>query len=81
MIQTESPYYQPTPKPPAPFDAVVGVFRGDPSYECKKDDKFNGCDESWGVIIERSENIFVAGAGVYSWFSTYSQDCSKYYRP
>ncbi|KAJ6785242.1 hypothetical protein PWT90_07209 [Aphanocladium album] len=75
MTQTESPYYQPTPKP-APFDAVVGVFLGDPSYECKKDDKFNGCDESWGVIIERSENIFVAGAGVYSWFSTYFQDCT-----
>lgn len=71
MIQTESPYYQPTLKPPAPFNAVVGVFCGDLSYKCKKDDKFNKCDKLWGVIIERLENIFVVSVGVYLWFFTY----------
>ncbi|KAF2271266.1 pectin lyase-like protein [Westerdykella ornata] len=75
MIQTESPYYQPTPPPPAPFDAVVGKFVGDPNYDCAAGDDFNGCDESWAVIIRESQNIFVAAAGLYSWFSTYTQDC------
>jgi len=75
MIQTESPYYQPTPQPPAPFTSSVGVFRGDPDYTCTPGDEFNGCDESWAVIIRQSESIFVAGAGLYSWFSTYTQTC------
>lgn len=77
MIQTESPYYQPNPQPPAPFEAVVGKFPGDPMYKCPAaDEELSGCDASWGVIIRGSENVFIAGAGIYSWFSTYSQDCS-----
>ncbi|KLU87180.1 hypothetical protein, variant [Magnaporthiopsis poae ATCC 64411] len=74
-IQTESPYYQPTPKPPAPFESAVGKLAGDPDYSCKAGDEFSGCDESWAVIMRECANIFVAGAGLYSWFSTYSQDC------
>lgn len=77
MIQSESPYYQPTPKPPSPFTNAVGVISGDPTYDCKEDDEYNGCDESWALIIRKSSNIFIAGAGMYSWFSTYTQDCSK----
>ncbi|KGO66430.1 Pectin lyase fold/virulence factor [Penicillium italicum] len=75
MIQTESPYYQPTPNPPAPFKGAVGVLPGDPSYKCAADDELSGCDESWGVIIKGSEDVFIASAGIYSWFSTYTQDC------
>jgi hypothetical protein len=68
MLQTESPYYQPTPPPPAPF-ADVGKFPGDPNYTCAAEDDFNGCDESWSTIITGSENIFNAAAGIYkvSW--------------
>jgi len=29
IIQSESPYYQPTPSPPAPFGAAVGKLPGD----------------------------------------------------
>lgn len=75
MLQTESPYYQPTPPPPAPFAAVVGDFPGDPDYTCAAGDDFSGCDESWSTIITGSQDIFIAGAGVYSWFSTYAQTC------
>lgn len=78
MIQTESPYYQPTPPPPAPFGDEVGLMPGDPVFKCGVDqDELGGCDESWAVIVRGSSNILVAGAGLYSWFSTYSQDCSK----
>ncbi|KAJ3499549.1 hypothetical protein NLG97_g251 [Lecanicillium saksenae] len=75
MIQTESPYYQPNPKPPAPFTDVVGKMAGDPKYDCASDDPLSGCDESWSTIMTASENIFIAAAGLYSWFSTYSQSC------
>ena len=75
MLQTESPYYQPSPAPPAPYKANVGVFRGDPKYNCGND--FDGCDESWAVMIVGSQNIYVCSAGIYSWFSTYAQTCSK----
>jgi hypothetical protein len=73
MLQTESPYYQPMPKPPAPFSNVIGQFAGDPSYRCGND--FDGCDASWAVIVRKSSNLHFAGAGVYSWFSSYTQDC------
>ena len=76
MIQTESPYYQPTPQPPAPFEGVVGLFPGDPDYSCDSESDFSGCDQSWGLIMRQSGNVFIAGAGLYSWFSAYTQDCS-----
>lgn len=66
MLQTESPYFQPTPPPPAPFAAVVGLFPGDPDYKCAAGDEFSGCDESWAVMMTGSKNIFIAGAGLYS---------------
>ncbi|KAH9845616.1 glycoside hydrolase family 55 protein [Teratosphaeria destructans] len=75
LLQTESPYFQPTPPPPEPFAAVVGGFVGDPDYTCAAGDETNGCDEAWSVIITESEGIVIAGAGIYSWFSTYSQTC------
>jgi len=75
MLQTESPYYQPTPAPPNPFSGVVGLFPGDPDYTCASNDAFNGCDQSWAVIMTKSRNIIVTSAGIYSWFSTYTQAC------
>lgn len=75
FLQTESPYFQPTPPPPAPFAAVVGNFSGDPDYSCVANNNFSGCDESWSVIMTKSENIFIASAGLYSWFTSYSQSC------
>ncbi|KAI4613082.1 hypothetical protein J4E83_007493 [Alternaria metachromatica] len=75
LLQTESPYYQPTPSPPAPFKSALGVFSGDPKYECAAGDEFSGCDESWAIIMRESQNVFIASAGLYSWFSTYAQTC------
>ena len=78
MIQSESPYFQPTPKAPAPYDGVVGKLAGDPDYSCSNSSEFGGCDASWAVLMRGCRNIFVAGAGLYSWFSTYTQECSMY---
>ncbi len=73
MIQTESPYYQPTPKPPAPFASDVGVFPGDPAFLCNNGGE--GCDASWAVRMVESSNITISGAGLYSWFDTYVEKC------
>ncbi|GIJ92325.1 hypothetical protein Asppvi_011306 [Aspergillus pseudoviridinutans] len=51
FLQTESPYYQPTPKPPAPFDQVVGTFDSDPTYGSDGSDA-DGCDASCAVIMK-----------------------------
>ncbi|KAJ6263642.1 Glucan 1,3-beta-glucosidase [Drechslerella dactyloides] len=73
MIQTESPYYQPTPLPPDQFSSAQrGLFPGDEFYlDCPGGP---GCDASWAVMISESDNIYIAGAGLYSWFSSYNQD-------
>ncbi|CAG8005098.1 unnamed protein product [Penicillium nalgiovense] len=70
MIQTESPYYQPAPKAPNPF--TVGQFPNDPSFD---DCTGNSCEVSWALRIIDSSAIYSLGAGLYSWFSDYSQDC------
>lgn len=75
LLQTESAYFQPSPAPPAPFADVVGKFAGDPDYSCTAGNEFSGCDESWAVMVQQSQNIIVASAGLYSWFSSYSQSC------
>lgn len=74
MIQTESPYYQPTPKPPAPILDAVGALNGDPDYTCRDGNNL-GCDASWAMRVIESQDITIHGAGLYSWFSTYTQDC------
>lgn len=72
MIQTESPYYQPVPKAPQPFR--TGLFPNDPTFsECTALDP--RCYSSWALRIIDSSAVYVLGAGLYSWFSDYSQDC------
>ncbi|KAF3908275.1 hypothetical protein AA313_de0205493 [Arthrobotrys entomopaga] len=72
MIQTESPYYQPTPDPPSMLQSAQrGLFHGDEFYlDCPGG---VGCDSSWALSIQRSQNIYIAGAGLYSWFTSYDQ--------
>ncbi|KAJ7737441.1 glycoside hydrolase family 55 protein [Mycena maculata] len=57
LIQTETPYFQPTPVPPAPFSIDTGL--GDPAQI------FN---DAWALVITNSANIFIYGAGLYSFF-------------
>ncbi|KAJ3160489.1 hypothetical protein HDU88_007949 [Geranomyces variabilis] len=73
MIQTESPYYQPTPTPPAPFSpGIAGQYASDPDYAgCTAGTA--GCDAAWAVIIRQSKDIVINGAGLYSWFTSYDQ--------
>ncbi|KAG2000883.1 hypothetical protein GB937_010729 [Aspergillus fischeri] len=72
MIQTESPYYQPTPKAPHPFTS--GIFPNDPTFDdCEPGSSL--CAFAWAVRIIDSKTVYMLGAGLYSWFNDYSQAC------
>lgn len=75
MIQTESPYFQDTPRAPAPFGTAPALYKAsDPTFDfCKPGER--KCAVSWGVRIVNSEKIYIYGAGLYSWFDNYDQAC------
>lgn len=71
VIQTETPYMSPKP------DALNGGFTpsdqySDPTFaDCQSE----SCKEAWGLRVIGSEDIYVYGAGLYSFFSAYEQTC------
>lgn len=70
-IQTETPYYQPNPVAPAPFQ-LASSFADDPSFtHCTTD----GCRAAWGLRIIDSDKVVIHSAGLYSFFQDYYQDC------
>lgn len=59
MIQTESPYFQPSPPKPEPFK--LGKFPNDPEdIDCET------CTSSWAVRIIDSKTVSILGAGMFS---------------
>ncbi|KAF8154413.1 exo-beta-1,3-glucanase [Crassisporium funariophilum] len=66
LIQTESPYYQPNPVAPAPF-SLSTTFK-DPAL-------YSPNPSAWGLSIKTSNNILIFGAGLYSFFDKYTQQC------
>jgi hypothetical protein len=71
-IQTETPYYQPEPIAPKPFD-IAASFPGDPDFTSCNGDA--ACASSWGMIVSDSSSVTVHAAGLYSFFQDYYQDC------
>jgi hypothetical protein len=72
-IQTETPYFQPNPVAPQPFDTQV-AFPADPSFaNCAT----SSCAAAWGLRIVNSANATVHGAGLYSFFQDFYQDCDS----
>ncbi|CAE6353085.1 unnamed protein product [Rhizoctonia solani] len=69
LIQTETPYWQPNPAPPAPFTINSSYY--DPSFT-------NG-SAAWALRVQASSNIYVYGAGLYSFFQNYVQTCLDSY--
>ncbi|KAJ5639538.1 uncharacterized protein N7484_007400 [Penicillium longicatenatum] len=72
MLQTEAPYFQPSPKAPAPV--TVGLFPNDPTFADCAESSLT-CAVAWAVRVIDSSTIYMLGSGIYSWFSSYSQDC------
>lgn len=73
MIQTETPYYQSSPPAPAPFASRSDL--NDPDFSNCGSDK--QCAMAWGLIVQKSENVFLYGAGLYNFFQNYDQSCLK----
>ncbi|GAB7356620.1 hypothetical protein MBLNU459_g7342t1 [Dothideomycetes sp. NU459] len=72
-MQTETPYWQPTPTADA-LSTSDTLLASDPTFaHCATDD--SACREAYALRIVDSTNIYIYGAGLYSFFSTYSEDC------
>ncbi|EGN94233.1 glycoside hydrolase family 55 protein [Serpula lacrymans var. lacrymans S7.3] len=66
FAQTESPYYQPSPAAPAPFSTDSAY--SDPSFSSSQ-------TSAWGMYVQSSSDITLFGAGFYSFYENYVQDC------
>ncbi|KAI0724043.1 exo-beta-1,3-glucanase [Cerioporus squamosus] len=66
LIQTETPYYQPVPAPPAPFSTNSAYH--DPTFSSSQ-------TSAWAVTITDSTDLIIFGAGLYSFYSNYDQAC------
>ncbi|KNG86511.1 exo-beta-1,3-glucanase Exg0 [Aspergillus nomiae NRRL 13137] len=70
LIQTETPYYQANPNALTPFTPQTKWNDPDFSY-CKTD----GCRKAWGLRVQNTSDMYVYGAGLYSFFENYGQTC------
>ncbi|ROW13772.1 hypothetical protein VPNG_03661 [Cytospora leucostoma] len=85
QIQTETPYYQPNPPAPYPFDKIDDTLH-DPDFssDCAGLDhsSISGanitapCEMAWGLRVINSSNVVIYGAGHYSFFNNYNTTCS-----
>ncbi|POS78851.1 exo-beta-1,3-glucanase [Diaporthe helianthi] len=74
QLQTETPYFQPTPNSLSPFAPNSAL--GDPTFDCTG---VNGnCAMAWGLRVVGSSDIFLYGANHYSFFNDYSTSCSTF---
>lgn len=70
-MQTETPYYQPNPPFTKPF--IAGSFSEDPTFEkCYTDQ----CRHAWALRVIGSRNVFIYGAGFYSFFENNQLGCT-----
>lgn len=71
-VQTETAYMQPAP------NALNSGFTPNPAFndpdfaDCTDDN----CKKTWGLRILESEDIYMFGGGLYSFFEDYNQDCT-----
>ncbi|KAI0129129.1 pectate lyase superfamily protein-domain-containing protein [Xylariales sp. AK1849] len=66
QIQTETAYYQPNPGASIPFPTVTSL--NDPVLASSQD--------GWGLRVVDSTDVFVYGAGLYSFFNNYDGSCN-----
>ncbi|EEY16441.1 glucan 1,3-beta-glucosidase [Verticillium alfalfae VaMs.102] len=75
-IQTETAYFQGNPDALVPF--TVNAKYLDPDFEayCAAHSiQQDRCPRTWGVRAIGSSDIFLYGAGMYSFFDNYAQEC------
>ncbi|TQS35566.1 hypothetical protein Golomagni_04013 [Golovinomyces magnicellulatus] len=70
LIQTETPYFQSNPDASKPF--TKNLAYNDPSFQGTA-----ASNKAWGLRISQSSDVFIYGAGLYSFFDNYEQTCVK----
>lgn len=75
QIQTETPYYQPSPNALVPFSPVPSL--NDPDFTLSCSGVSGNCAAAWGLRVLNSANVLVYGAGLYSFFDNYNVSCSQ----
>lgn len=74
FMQSETPYYQPTPLAPAPF--TFNSAYDDPTFTvCSANPGAVPCKDSWGLRVLNSKNVLIYSTGLYSFFNNYTQQC------
>ena len=74
LIQTETPYFQSNPNAITPF--TVNSAYADPNFSSTCGSYNDSlCPKSWGLRIVGCTDVLVYGAGLYSFFDNYGQDC------
>ncbi|KFY58712.1 hypothetical protein V497_04688 [Pseudogymnoascus sp. VKM F-4516 (FW-969)] len=69
LIQTETPYYQSNPDASVPFTANPAFSDPDLTQGT------SSVKKAWGVRVKDSSDVYIYGAGLYSFFDNYNQDC------
>lgn len=65
-------YFQANPDALVPF--TPNADWNDPDFADCED---KGCKKAWGLRILNSEDFYLYGGGLYSFFENYDQDCLK----
>ncbi|AEO64347.1 glycoside hydrolase family 55 protein, partial [Thermothielavioides terrestris NRRL 8126] len=76
QIQTETPYFQPTPNALVPYSVVSSL--NDPDFSASCAGVSGNCADAWALRVIGSHDVLVYGAGLYSFFDNYSTDCSTF---
>jgi glucan 1,3-beta-glucosidase len=76
QIQTETPYFQPTPNALVPFPPVSALR--DPDFRAQCAGVEGNCAAAWGLRVIDSRDVFLYGGGLYSFFDNYSTACSTF---
>lgn len=72
LIQTETPYFQGNPAATEPY--TVNTQFSDPDFTASCPSG-GSCERTWGLRVVDSSDVFVYGAGLYSFFDNYDQTC------
>jgi glucan 1,3-beta-glucosidase len=78
FMQSETPYFQPQPLAPAPFN--FNSAYDDPTFTvCSNGGNTSAdavpCKDAWGLRVANTKSLLVYSAGFYNFFNDYNQDC------
>ncbi|KAI5863064.1 glycoside hydrolase family 55 protein [Durotheca rogersii] len=73
VAQSETAYFQGNPAAPQGATVLEGFI--DPDFEKFCAGQPETCARTWGLRVTNSSSVYVYGAGLYSFFNNYAQEC------